>query len=55
MKVDGWAIVMEDGSVQFYSHLPSHITAANSFHMYKAVLTYGDKEKTKKRKGTKKK
>ena len=49
MKVDGWAIVMEDGSVQFYSHLPNHITAANSFHMYKAVLTYGNEKKPKKK------
>lgn len=55
MKVEGWAIVMENGHVEFYSHLPNHITTANSYHMYKAVLTYRDDKKPRKTKGTRKK
>ena len=55
MKVDGWAIVQEDGSVEFYTKLPKYFTSANHMHIYKAVLSYGKNiRKPKKKKGTKK-
>ena len=46
-RVEGWIIEEDNGDVTFYKRLPSHITAANAFHMYKGEVVYGTKETKK--------
>ena len=52
MELQGWAIIQQDGTVQFVSKLPTTVSmSANRMHIYSAVLTYGEtKQEPKKRK-----